>query len=288
MAIVDHVAAATHPVDQDALRIWFALWPEMLPALAPQAQFYQLNGAYLLDQVADTSHRFLYGHRYWQAVKQAFAKLETASRWERIELSAQSSGVPLEFALAMAAIAQMTFEQCGPDFLSRPCPPPPPQESPEQLLKRRNNPSRKGLFALFGAKDHRITFDEQREDAWFTILPTQEITTAAELDKRPYHLADARCYEGMGPIPVDCRSGSCGTCWIGVLAGNGNLDPVEDFERKRMQYFGYWDSGFIDSAVERPLLRLACQTRANGSATIVIPPWNGVFGRSRRERESLY
>ncbi len=286
MAIVDHVAAATHPVDQDALRIWFSLWPEMLPALAPRAEFYQLNGAYLLDQVADTSHGFLYGHRYWSAVKQAFAKLETTSRWERIELSAQSSGVPLEFALAMAAIAQMTFEQCGPDFLGRPCPSPPPQEPPAQFLKRRNNPGRKGLFGLFGAKDNRITFDERREDGWFTILPTQEITTAAELDKRPYHQADARCYEGMGPIPVDCRSGSCGTCWVGVLAGNDNLDPVEDFERKRMEYFGYWDSGFIDSSVERPLLRLACQTRANGSATIVIPPWNGVFGRSRRERES--
>lgn len=285
---MDHVAAATHPVDQDALRIWFALWPEILPALAPKADFFQLKGAYLLDAVADSSHDFLYGHRYWPAVKQALAQVPTTPRWERIEAAAKASGAPLDFALAMAAIAQMTFEQCGSDFLARSCQPQVSNESPAQFLKRRQNTGRKGLFGLFGSKANRITFQEQREDAWFSILPTQEITTAAELDKRPYHQADARCYEGMGPIPVDCRSGSCGTCWVGVLAGNDNLDPVEDFERKRMQYFGYWDSGFIDSAVERPLLRLACQTRANGSATIVIPPWNGVFGRSRRERESLY
>ena len=132
----------------------------------------------------------------------------------------------------------------------------------------------------------RVIFDERRKDGWFPILNAQELTSAAELDKRNYHDGDARCYEAMGPIPVDCRAGSCGTCWVGVLGGNENLDPADDFERKRMKYFGYWDSGFIDSSVERPLIRLACQVRANGSVSIVIPMWNGVFGESRRERES--
>ena len=28
----------------------------------------------------------------------------------------------------------------------------------------------------------------------------------------------------------------------------------------------------------KPFLRLACQAKAFGNATIVIPPWNGVFG----------
>jgi hypothetical protein len=72
---------------------------------------------------------------------------------------------------------------------------------------------------------------------------------------------------------------------VGIVGGNENLDPVEEFERKRMEYFGYWDSGFIDSNSQRPLIRLACQARANGSVSIVIPPWNGVFGRTRREKE---
>ncbi len=72
---------------------------------------------------------------------------------------------------------------------------------------------------------------------------------------------------------------------MGVIGGFENLDPVEEFERKRMEYFGYWDGGFVDSLGDRPIVRLACQARANGSVTIVIPPWNGVFGRSRREKE---
>ena len=29
----------------------------------------------------------------------------------------------------------------------------------------------------------------------------------------------------------------------------------------------------------KPFLRLACQAKAFGNATIVIPPWNGVFGK---------
>jgi ferredoxin len=90
----------------------------------------------------------------------------------------------------------------------------------------------------------------------------------------------------MGPIPVDCRSGSCGTCWVGVLDGREQTDPVTDFEQKRMQYFGYWDNPFHDPAAERPLIRLACQTIVRGSCQIVIPTWNGVLGAARQLRRS--
>ncbi len=288
------MAGETHEVDRDALRVWFALWPEMLRELtAPgedqerRLQFFQMSGHYRLEAMPDSSHRFLYGHRYWPAIKQAMRGVKSLERRARLEQCAAASGVPRIFALAMSAIAQMTIEQCGPDFLDTPYEPKVKTESPEQMSNRRaraGNPS--FLARLTGtAAGARVVFDEQNSEAWFPILATQEITTAAEADKRPYHEHDGRCYEGMGPIPVDCRSGSCGTCWVGVIGGNANLDPVEDFERKRMEYFGYWDSGFVDAQPDRPLLRLACQTRANGSVTIVIPPWNGVFGRSRRERE---
>src|SRR6266511_440255 len=29
-----------------------------------------------------------------------------------------------------------------------------------------------------------------------------------------------------GPIPVECRSASCGTCWVGVLGGAEKLSDV--------------------------------------------------------------
>jgi len=270
------------------------MWPELVRELVgdgldleQRLKFFQMNGRYRLADVADTSHEFLYGHRYWPMVKKAVDPDAPDGRFERIERIAAASGVPDEFALGMAAIALMTLEQCGPGFFSSEYEPQVDRLSPNEWLKRRAKPSRPSLMERLKGKTsmERVVFSEQKEEGWFPILPQQEITTAAELDKRPFHESDPRCYEGMGSIPVDCRSGSCGTCWVGILGGNENLDPVEEFEQKRMEYFGYWDSGFVKGNEARPLIRLACQARANGSVSIVIPPWNGVFGRSRRERE---
>ena len=37
--------------------------------------------------------------------------------------------------------------------------------------------------------------------------------------------------------------------------------------------------GYNQPDDEKRFLRLACQAEALGNATIVIPPWNGVFGK---------
>jgi uncharacterized 2Fe-2S/4Fe-4S cluster protein (DUF4445 family) len=37
--------------------------------------------------------------------------------------------------------------------------------------------------------------------------------------------------------------------------------------------------GYKQPDDEKPFLRLACQAKAFGNVTIVIPPWNGVFGK---------
>jgi ferredoxin len=125
-----------------------------------------------------------------------------------------------------------------------------------------------------------VTFDENDPEATFPVINGQEITTAAQADKREYRSADIRCTPNEGPIPVECRAGSCGTCWIGVLGGAEKLSAVVDRdERRRMQVFGY-----IDSAEDRPLIRLACQSVATGAVSIVIPPWNGMFGKQIRAR----
>ncbi|WP_031500714.1 2Fe-2S iron-sulfur cluster-binding protein [Bryobacter aggregatus] len=257
------------------------MWPEILPELAERFVFFQLKGQSKLAQQANTSHAFLDSHRFWGAVRLALDEADCSPLESRIRSLARRSGAPVAHALPMAAIALRTVELCGPDFLKETWTPP-----ADRSTERASRYAPSLLERMKGRKAcDRVIFEERKQDGWFPILPAQEITSAAELDKRNYHDSDARCYEGMGPIPVDCRAGSCGTCWIGVLGGNEKLDPADDFERKRMQYFGYWDSGFIDSDVERPLIRLACQVRANGSVSIVIPPWNAVFGESRRKRE---
>lgn len=284
----------THEVDDDGVRIWFAMWPEMVRELtAPgddaekRLKFFQIQGKFRLEDVADSSHRYLYGHRYWARVKAAVDAAASGDRWQRIESIVERSGVDEQFGYAMAAIALMTLEQCGPAFLQSGYEPADDRLSVRDWMKRRATPLRPGLMDRLRGQSstERVIHEEGDADGWFALLPGQEITTAAELDKRDHHLRDARCYEGMGAIPVDCRAGSCGTCWVGVIGGNENLEPAEDFERRRMEYFGYWDSGFVDGLDERPLIRLSCQVRAHGSVSIVIPPWNGVFGRSRRERE---
>jgi len=48
-------------------------------------------------------------------------------------------------------------------------------------------------------------------------------------------------------------------------------------EGKKIKEFGY-----IDTTEPKPLIRLACQAQALGAVSIVIPPWNGVFGKYMR------
>ena len=59
-----------------------------------------------------------------------------------------------------------------------------------------------------------------------------------------------------------------------MIGGAENLTDVQRLERKQMQVFGYRQG---DEA--KPFMRLACQAQAEGSCSIVIPPWNGVFGK---------
>jgi hypothetical protein len=62
-----------------------------------------------------------------------------------------------------------------------------------------------------------------------------------------------------------------------VLGGAEKLSDVDPLERRRIREFGY-----IDTNETKPLIRLACMAQASGNVTIVIPPWNGVFGKFLR------
>ncbi len=115
---------------------------------------------------------------------------------------------------------------------------------------------------------HDARFDERRADAAFAVVGSQHLTTAAAADTRPYETR--RGYSQDGPIPAQCRSGSCGTCWIGVLGGADLLSEVDDIERRRLV-----ECGYDDVTTARPFIRLACMARASGNVTFVIPPWNG-------------
>jgi hypothetical protein len=65
---------------------------------------------------------------------------------------------------------------------------------------------------------------------------------------------------------------------VGVLGGAEKLTEVSPRERKAMQLFGY-----IDTDNSRPLIRLSCQAQGEGAVSVVIPSWNGVFGKYLRK-----
>ena len=70
-----------HEVDRNATQIWFAFYPLSLFEALEQsedaeklAQQLLMQGNYYLKDQIDSSHTFLYGHRYWPEVKPAVQK----------------------------------------------------------------------------------------------------------------------------------------------------------------------------------------------------------------------
>ena len=125
-------------------------------------------------------------------------------------------------------------------------------------------------------KQWTLTWDENDGGAKYKLREGQDLAWGAADDQtRDWRAIDPRRVEG--PIPVECRSAACGTCWVGVLGGATRLADVGVREGKKIKEFGY-----IDTAEPKPLIRLACQAQARGAVSVVIPPWNGQFGKYLR------
>jgi ferredoxin len=293
---VDLIAAEIHPIDRDATRIWFAFFPLDLfldleaaddPAL--RARTLGLMGRWRLADQIDASHRFLFAHRYWPQTKTAVQSLDPVPAGGLAPIivavadgAARTARVDREMLLGMSAVALMTLRQVGPEAFAAAAGRIHLSErvralSAHQIMRRRARDDWQGPLGFTRGLKKRwtVTFDENRPDARFTAINGQEIASAAQSDRRDYRSVDTRCTPGEGPIPVECRAASCGTCWIGVLGGAAKLSPVVPRDEGRpMKTFGY-----AVSEEEQPIIRLACQARAFGAVSIVIPPWNGVLGK---------
>ncbi|HEU4389353.1 MAG TPA: 2Fe-2S iron-sulfur cluster-binding protein [Blastocatellia bacterium] len=302
--VLQELLPSIHEVDKPATRIWFAFYPLALARVLEQsedadqlARELLLQGNYELKAQIDSSHTFLYGHRFWPDVKKAISGHIADSQSATLDLSAhirqaagkvaRTTGVDHSLLLGMTAVGFMTLQQVGTEafnefpgrvqlertFLAL---------KPDEILRRRARDDNQGVFGFLRgqAKVFTVTFNENDAASTFKLINTQHLTTAAANDKGNYHLRDERCTVGEGPIPVQCRSAACGTCWIGVLGGAEKLSEVAELESRRIKEFGY-----IDTNEPRPRIRLACQAQAYGAVSIVIPPWNGVFGKYLRSLE---
>jgi ferredoxin len=289
---------SVHDVDRNATQIWFSFFPLSLfrafeVAEDPELLAAQLlvRGVYPLRQQIDSSHKFLYGHRYWPQVKKAvesfaanFTAPDSAGLADQIltvaNEVAQAVKLDQSLTVGITAVAFMTVRQTGLTafknakgemLLDRKQ----AKKSPEQVLRDRAVDDSQGLFGFLKTVDKKwtVTHDESDEAAKYKLNNAQDLAWGAEADRsRNWREIDPRRPEG--PIPVECRSASCGTCWVGVLGGAEKLSDVAVREGKKIKEFGY-----IDTTEPKPLIRLACQAQALGAVSIVIPPWNGVFGK---------
>src|SRR5437868_5247280 len=287
-----------HEVDRNATQIWFAFYPLALFQALEQAddpetlaQRLLLQGNYRLRDQIDSSHTFLYGHRYWPVVKNTvqehlreFAASETQSLADQILFVAQKAAtepkVDQSLVIGITAIAFMTIRQAGLEaFEAAPgkvlIDKKHAAKSAAQILRERAVDDSQGFLSFLKTVDQKwtVTYDENDDRAKYRMHNLQDLAWGAADDRsRNWREIDPRRIEG--PIPVECRSASCGTCWVGILGGAEKLTDVAAREGKKIKEFGY-----IDTAEAKPLIRLACQAQALGAVSIVIPPWNGVFGK---------
>ena len=290
-----------HEVDRNATQIWFAFYPLPLHRALEQSddreklvQQLLLQGDYELRDQVDKSHHFLYGHRFWPQVKQAVEQhAESFNQTLRVSLADQILAVAHSIArqlqqddsllVGITAVAFMTVQQTGVAALKSA-----PgaisidrkhaKKSPEQVLRERAKQDSQGLLGFLRTVNRQftVTHDENDDKAKYKLNDGQDLAWGAASDQaRDWRAIDPRRVEG--PIPVECRSASCGTCWVGVLGGADKLADVCAREAKKIKEFGY-----IDTAEPKPLIRLACQAQAQGTVSVVIPPWNGQFGKYLR------
>ena len=294
-----------HEVDRNATQIWFSFYPLSLFEALEQAedpeklaQQLLIQGNYRLQDQIDSSHTFLYGHRFWPEVKYSvqeyakeFSNTENTSLADEILSVAQQAAkrvkVDPSLMTSITAVAFMTVRQAGlPAFEAAPgkmlLDKKHARKSPADVLRERAVDDSQGLFGFLRTVDKKwtVTYDENDDHARYRLNHVQDLAWGAADDRsRNWRELDPRRIEG--PIPVECRSASCGTCWVGVLGGAEKLSDVAVREGKKIKEFGY-----IDTTEPKPLIRLACQAQALGAVSIVIPPWNGVFGKYLRRRSS--
>lgn len=293
-----------HEVDRNATEIWFRFYPlalhEMLAEADDPDQLARqllIEGNYRLENQIHSSHRFLYAHRFWAEAKRI---VETHARsaspihgetfadhLRKINREVAAAVKQNEsLTLGITAIAVMTLRQVGLERFAAASPEvmldrEQLKKSPDQILRERAKDDGQGLFGFLKTEDKTwtVTFDETTRDGKFKCINGEELASGAARDRRDWHKVDPRCVEG--PIPVQCRAAACGTCWVGVLGGAEKLSPVNRLEDKNIEEFGY-----INTTEERPLIRLACMAQATGAVSLVIPPWNGVFGKAIEGRKS--
>ncbi len=297
LADLEELLPEIHEVDRKAVQIWFRFFPLELYRHVQKAEDreemirgFALQGDFELKDQIDTSHHFLYGHRYWKTVKAAIEAEAAVFSGQNLSLAdeiksisdmvAEKLKVEAQMVTGIIAVGLMTLNQVGLEAFKTASgevkkPSGIMSKSPNAVVAERAKDDSQGLLGFLRTVDKQfsVNFTGPHYEGKFRIMAEEEIASASQKDRsRDWRAEDERSWEG--PVPIECTAASCGTCWVGVLGGEDKLTPVERRERRQVKVFGY-----KQPADDQPFIRLACQARAHGNVTIVIPPWNGVFGK---------
>lgn len=296
-AVLTTVLSEIHAVDRNATQIWFGFYPLELFRYLQTAenrekaiQQFVMQGDYELKNQIDSSHRFLYGHRFWKETKNAIVNRmenftsESADLADEIRSIAQNAAnaakTDVNLTVGITTVGLMTLVQVGFDAFKQSAgtvsiDEKMQKQSPQKIVEERAKDDSQGVLGFLKTVDKKWTvhYIDDTDSGKFRIMNDEEIASGAARDQSK-NWVERDFRRGEGVIPVECRSAACGTCWVGVLGGAEKLSDVSPRERKQMKIFGY-----AQGEEAKPLMRLACQARTNGTVSVVIPPWNGVFGK---------
>jgi ferredoxin len=294
---LDQFVPEIHEVDRNATQIWFHFYPLSLYRYLQRAEDlestlhgFAMQGNYEIKNQIDTSHNFLWANRFWANAKKVIIERAKTFEGDKMDLADEIRAISKAVAdsvnqdpsllVGITAVGLMTLVQSGLEAFQETSgetakPTGLLAKSPQKVLEERAKEKSQGILGFLKTvnRDYQVVWDETKKNAKFDIIHDEEIASGAARDQSQNWLEmDERCGEGV--IPVECRSAACGTCWVGVIGGADKLADVARLERKQMKVFGY-----KQGEEAKPIMRLACQAQAEGSVSIVIPPWNGVFGK---------
>ncbi len=297
LGVLTSVTPEIHEVDRNAVQIWFRFYPlELFRYLqtaedkAKAIQQFVMQGDYELRNQIDSSHRFLYGHRFWKETKAAIVKHAENFTSENADLANEIRAIAKNVATAaktaenltvgITMVGLMTLVQVGFEAFKQSAgeisvDEKTKNQSPNRVVEQRAKDDSQGILGFLKTvnKEWTVNYIDDTDNGKFRLMNDEEIASGAARDQSK-NWVERDFRRGEGVIPVECRSAACGTCWVGVLGGAEKLSDVSPRERKQMKIFGY-----NQGEDAKPLMRLACQAKANGAVSIVIPPWNGVFGK---------
>ena len=297
LGVLTSLAPEIHEVDRSAAQIWFRFYPLELFRYLQTAedkdkaiQQFVMQGDYELKTQIDSSHRFLYGHRFWKETKAAIVKHAENFTGETDDLAGEVRAVAKTAATAartdeyltvgIAAVGLMTLVQVGFEAFKQSAgtisvDAKTKNQSPQKVVEQRAKDDSQGILGFLKTINQQwtVNYIDDTDNGKFRLMNDEEIASGAARDQSK-NWVERDFRRGEGVIPVECRSAACGTCWVGVLGGADKLSDVAPRERKQMKIFGY-----NQGEEAKPFMRLACQAKASGAVSIVIPPWNGVFGK---------